>query len=237
MLTVEILLWSQALKLLEHPGYIVGRSGPAPVVQSLLMNSIVLAGGKGQRLGRDKLSEVVGGRPLIQRVVDVVGLVSDQVLLVVARGQSQPAVSSCVETRTTTDIYPGKSALGGIYTGLVSSDSLRNLVVAADMPFLNPSLLRHLMSLSADSDVVMPVVDDEIEPLHAIYSRDCLDPIRVQLEEGSLKIRDFLGRVKVRYVETAEIERFDPEHLSFFNINTPADLRRARSILGETGQH
>jgi len=207
------------------------------VGQSLLMNSIVLAGGKGQRLGRDKLSEVVGGRTLIQRVVDAVGLVSDQILLVIARGQSQPVVSSCVETRTMADLYPGKSALGGIYTGLVSSASPHSLVVAADMPFLNPSLLRHLMSLSADSDVVMPLVNGEIEPLHAIYSRDCLEPVRAQLEEGSLKIRDFLGRVKVRYVESAEIEMFDPEHLSFFNINTPADLRRARSILGETGQH
>jgi molybdopterin-guanine dinucleotide biosynthesis protein A len=200
------------------------------------MNSIVLAGGKGQRLGKDKLSEIVGGRPLLQRVVDVVGLVSDQVLIVIAREQGQPVVSSGVEPIITADLYPGKSALGGIYTGLVSSDSLQNLVVAADMPFLNPSLLRHLMSLSAHSDVVMPVVNGEIEPLHAIYSRDCLEPIRVQLEEGGLKIRDFLGRVRVRYVEGDEMERFDPERLSFFNINTLADLRRARSILGETGQ-
>lgn len=206
------------------------------MVQSLLMNSIVLAGGKGQRLGRDKLSEVVGGRSLIQRVVDVVGLVSDQILLVIARGQSPPVVSSRVETRITADLYPGKSSLGGIYTGLVSSASPHNLVVAADMPFLNHALLSYLMGLSAGFDVVMPLVNGEIEPLHAVYSRDCAEPVRAQLEEGDLRIRDFLGRVKVRYVESAEIERFDPEHLSFFNINTSADLRRARLILGETGQ-
>ncbi len=173
---------------------------------------------------------------MIQRVVDVVELVSDQVLIVIAREQSQPAVSSRVETRITTDLYPGKSALGGIYTGLVSSASPNNLVVAADMPFLNPALLRHLMDLSTGFDVVIPLVNGEIEPLHAVYSRDCAEPIRAQLEEGSLRIRDFLGRVRVRYVESAEVERFDPKHLSFFNINTSADLRRARSILGQTGQ-
>ncbi len=199
------------------------------------MNSIVLAGGKGQRLGRDKLSEVVGGRPLIQRVVDVVEVVSDQLLIVIARGQSPPVVSSRVETRVTADLYPGKGALGGIYTGLMSSASLQNLVVAADMPFLDRALLRHLISLSAGFDVVMPLVNGEIEPLHAVYSRDCLKPIRAQLEEGSLRIRDFLNRVRVRYVEDAEIDRLDPKHLSFFNINTSEDLRTARSILGETG--
>ena len=173
---------------------------------------------------------------MLQRVIDTLGLVSDRIVIVIARGQSEPIISSTTETKITTDLYPGKGALGGIYTGLASSASCHNLVVAADMPFLSPSLLGYLMRLSADYDVVMPRVGGEIEPLHAVYSRDCAEPIRAQLEEGSLRIRDFLGRVRVRYVESAEVERFDPKHLSFFNINTSADLRRARSILGQTGQ-
>jgi molybdopterin-guanine dinucleotide biosynthesis protein A len=199
------------------------------------MTSIVLAGGKGKRLGRDKLSETVGGRSLLQRVVVILGLVSDQTLIVIAQGQSEPAVSAPTEVKIVTDLHPGKGALGGIYTGLASSDSFHNLVVAADMPFLNPSLLRYLMGLSADYDVVMPKVRGEIEPLHAVYSRHCLEPIRHQLEDDSLKIRDFLERVRVRYVEEAEIKEFDPNQLSFFNVNTPADLRRAQSLLEEVG--
>ena len=186
-------------------------------------------------MGRDKLSETVGVRPLLQRVIDVLDLVSDQTLIVIAQGQSEPVVSATTEARIVADVYPGKGALGGIYTGLASSDSFHNLVVAADMPFLNPSLLRYLMRLSADSDVVMPKVRGEIEPLHAVYSRHCLEPIRHHLEKDSLKIRDFLQRVRVRYVEEAEIETFDPKHLSFFNVNTLADLRRAQSLLEEVG--
>src|SRR4030042_1894023 len=200
------------------------------------MTSSGLAGGKGERLGRDKLSETVGGRPLLQRVIDTLGLVSDRIVIVIARGQSEPIISSTTETKITTDLYPGKGALGGIYTGLASSASCHNLVVAADMPFLSPSLLGYLMRLSADYDVVMPRVSGEIEPLHAVYSRNCLAPIQHQLDEGSLKIRDFLQRVRVRYVEGAEIEGLDPKHLSFFNINTSADLRRAESLLEETGE-
>lgn len=197
------------------------------------MNSIVLAGGKGQRLGRSKLSEIVGGRPLIQRVIDVLASVSDRVLIVIAQGQNEPVISSPVEAIVATDLYPGKGALGAIYTGLVSSTSFHNLVVAADMPFLNASLLNYLMSLSAGFDVVIPTLGGEIEPLHAVYSRDCLEPIQDQLRGSSLRIRDFLQRVRVRYVQGDEIDGFDPKHLSFFNINTSADLRRARSILGE----
>jgi molybdopterin-guanine dinucleotide biosynthesis protein A len=199
------------------------------------MTSIVLAGGKGKRLGRDKLSETVGVRPLLQRVIDILGLVSDQTLIVIAQGQSEPVVSATTEAKIVADLYPGKGALGGIYTGLASSDSFHNLVVAADMPFLNPSLLRYLMRLSADFDVVMPKVRGEIEPLHAVYSRLCLEPIRHHLERDSLKIRDFLQRVRVRYVEETEIKEFDPKHLSFFNVNTLADLRRAQSLLEEVG--
>jgi len=199
------------------------------------MTSIVLAGGKGKRFGRDKLSETVGGHSLLQRVVDVLGLVSDQTLIVIAQGQSEPVVSAATEVKIVADLYPSKGALGGIYTGLASSDAFHNLVVAADMPFLNPSLLRYLLRLSADFDVVMPKVGGEIEPLHALYTRNCLQPIQHQLQGDSLRIRDFLQLVRVRYVEGYEIKRFDPKHLSFFNVNTLADLRRAQSLLEEVG--
>jgi molybdopterin-guanine dinucleotide biosynthesis protein A len=79
----------------------------------------------------------------------------------------------------------------------------------------------------------MPRLDGLIQPLHAVYSKGCLPLIRAQLERGQLQIRVFLGEVRVRYVEGAEIDAFDPRHLSFFNINTPRDLEEARSIAAE----
>ena len=201
-----------------------------------MMNSIVLAGGKGVRLGRDKLSEPVGGHSLLQRVVDVLALVSDQILVVIAQRQHDPALlATAKEARIIADFYPGKGALGGIYTGLAASASSHSLVVAGDMPLLSSSLLHYLMEISPNFDVVMPRVKGEIEPLHAIYSRNCLEPIRQQIEQGDLRIRGFFQQVKVRYVEEEEIDRFDPRHLSFFNINTPADLRKAKVLLGESG--
>ncbi len=192
------------------------------------MTSIVLAGGKGKRLG-DKLSKTIGGRTLLQRVIDSLSLLSEEILVVIAQGQSQPAVA----IKAVVDLYPGGGALGGIYSGLVTSRSLNSLVTAGDMPFLNPFLLRYLIQLSPGFDVVIPRIEGELEPLHAIYSKNCLAPIQQRIEQGELKIGGFLEQVRVRYVEEAEIDKLDPKHLSFFNINTLADLRRARAMWKE----
>jgi molybdopterin-guanine dinucleotide biosynthesis protein A len=192
------------------------------------MTSIVLAGGKGKRLG-DKLSKTIGGRTLLQRVIDSLGLLSEEILVVIAQGQSQPAVA----IKAVVDLYPGGGALGGIYSGLVTSRSLYSLVIAGDMPFLNPFLLRYLIQLSPGFDVVIPRIGGKLEPLHAIYSKNCLAPIQQRIEQGDLKVGGFLEQVRVRYVEEAEIDKVDPKHLSFFNINTLADLRRARAMWKE----
>ncbi len=99
------------------------------------------------------------------------------------------------------------------------------------MPLLNVALLRHLTELSTGFDVVIPRVGDELEPLHAVYSKNCLAPIEATLGEGKFRITDFFPAVKVRYVESVEIDRFDPRHLSFFNINSEADLERAQALI------
>jgi molybdopterin-guanine dinucleotide biosynthesis protein A len=101
------------------------------------------------------------------------------------------------------------------------------------MPFLNLALLRYLVQLSPGFDAVVPKIKGEIEPLHAIYSKNCLAPIKQQIEQGKLKVREFLNKVKVRYIEDEEIGRLDSQHLSFFNINTFADLDRAKTLYRE----
>jgi len=103
------------------------------------------------------------------------------------------------------------------------------------MPFLNGSLLQYMIKASDGYDFILPRVDGLFEPLHAIYSRNCIEPIKTILGQGKKVIVELFNYVKVRYIETEEVERFDPKHLSFFNINTREDLARARQIAGETG--
>jgi molybdopterin-guanine dinucleotide biosynthesis protein A len=128
------------------------------------------------------------------------------------------------------DIFPGQGSLGGIYTGLVKSNSLYNLVVAADMPFLNVPLLQNMIKIADGFDFVLPRVNGLFEPLHAIYSRNCIQPIEQLLNRGKKVIIELISHVKVKYIEADEVDRFDPQHLSFFNINTQEELELARKI-------
>ncbi len=182
----------------------------------LRATAIVLAGGLGKRLGRDKAVEMVGGVPLLERVVDALAGVASETLLVTAPGLGERALSARPEVCWLEDIYPGKGSLGGIYTGLRHASFLHSLVVACDMPFLNSDLLRYLAGLAPRYDVVVPLLGGHLEPLHAVYSRNCLGHIESALEQGNLKVTDFFPRVKVRTVTETEVDRFDPRRLSFF---------------------
>ena len=129
------------------------------------------------------------------------------------------------------DLYPGKGPLAGIYTGLLAANNPCSIIVACDMPFLDPSLLGYMIEFAPDFDVVAPKIGDKREPLHAVYSKNCLAPIKSLLEQERLKVTDFFPLVKVRYVVEEEINRFDPNHLSFLNINTEADLEKAKALI------
>jgi molybdopterin-guanine dinucleotide biosynthesis protein A len=196
----------------------------------LKANCIVLAGGKSLRLGYDKFLETVGNKSLLQRVISCVSPLSSDIIIVTARELTTLHSRDYPKLRVVTDIYPGKGPLVGIYTGLATSTLFYNLVVASDMPFLNQALLRYMIQLSTNFDIVAPRVGNLVEPLHAVYSKSCLAPIERMIKEDKLKIYPLFNSVSVRYVEAEEIERFDPKHLSFFNINTKADLEKAREL-------
>ena len=192
---------------------------------------IVLAGGKSLRLGYNKVLETVSNRSLLQLVVSGVASLGSEVIIVATSKQIVPQSIDYSMLKVVTDIYPGKGPLGGIYTGLTTSTSFYNLVVASDMPFLNQTLLRYMIQLAANFDLVVPRVGNLVEPLQAVYAKNCLAPIKRMIKQDKLSVSQLFRLVKTRYVETEEIERFDPKHLSFFNVNTKADLKRARELV------
>jgi len=193
-----------------------------------------LAGGKGSRLGRAKALEYVGHKRLIDRVIDALFQVTQEIHIVTSQGQLNSIISAKLNANTVVDLYPGKGALGGIYTGLMNATAYYSLFVACDMPFINHALVRYLASIAPGFDIVIPAFNGYFEPLHAIYSKDCLDEMKKLLDEDDLVIIDLLDAVKTRYVEMDEIKEFDPDLLSFFNINTKHDLVKAKSIIERT---
>lgn len=194
------------------------------------VSAIVLAGGKSSRLGRNKALEILGKENLVKQVVSRLSNLSNEIIVAIAPEQVVSFVRTQPATRVVVDLYPGKGPLAGIYTGLSAANTSHSIVVACDMPFLNQSLLCYLVELSPAFDIVVPRVEGMSELLHAVYSRECLAPIEHMLQQDRLRVSDLLRLVKVRYVGEEEINRFDPKHLSFFNINTKADMERAKAL-------
>jgi molybdopterin-guanine dinucleotide biosynthesis protein A len=165
-------------------------------------------------------------------VLRVAAPLSVEVLLSVS--QEPTPFADVLGVRTVVDSVPGRGVLGGLHTTLTASRTWHNLVVACDMPFLNAGLLRHMAGLARGYDLVVPRLEGQTEPLHAIYSKGCIGPITRLLEQGHRRIADMFPLVRVCYVEQEEVERYDLHRLSFFNVNTEADLERAREIEGGT---
>ncbi len=202
------------------------------------MTSIILAGGKSSRFGWSKALETIGGKSLIQWVVDRLAKISTEIIMVTAQGDCFASLAMTypsLRIKMVSDIYSGKGPLGGIYAGLAALADSRAVVVGCDMPFLSAALLDYMTRLSPMVDVVIPRVGKWVEPLCAVYSKNCLVPIQRLLERNELRISELFNMAKVKYVEEHEINKFDPEHLSFFNINTQADLDEARKLAIDKG--
>ena len=170
-------------------------------------------------MGCDKAFLALGGRPLIEIVIERVRAVAAEVIVVT----NTPLRYAHLATRLVRDIYPGVETLGGIHAGLMAARHDHALVVGCDMPFLNPSLLIYLASLAPHYDAVVPRVDGLFEPLHAIYSHSCLPLIEAQISTRQWQAFSFYPQAQVRYVQREEIARFDPELLSLRNVNTPEE--------------
>lgn len=197
------------------------------------VTSIVLAGGRGVRFGRNKVWEVFGGKRLVEGVVECLAPLSSAVLVVTSERQAASFEGSGLESTLVIDLLPGRGPLGGIYTGLKASRSALNIVVASDMPFLNRDLLAYMLGQAQGFDMVVPRSNDFVEPLHAVYSRACAEAMEPLLREDRFTIRHLMRAVKVRYLDPAELDRFDPRRLSFFNIDTQEDMERATRLLEE----
>ncbi len=209
-------------------------------------------------MGRDKAWVEVHGRALIEHVRARLEQVCAEIIVVA----NDPAPYQKLTVPIVSDILPGHGSLGGIYSGLHAAQFDRAIVVACDMPFLNPALLGHMIALAGEYDVIVPSAENpwpparrapkaapdtprgrpdarpahpptakdfNLHPLHAVYTKQCLGPIEARLNAGDLRVISFYPDVRVRVLSQSELERWDPQHLSLFNANTPELLALAET--------
>lgn len=188
------------------------------------LSAAVLTGGQSRRMGFDKALAEIDGTPLLKRTLDVLRSISDDVFAVGFRPEYQG-----FGVPVHHDSAPERGPLGGIADALRVAEHEHVLVVACDMPFLSVNLLEALAGEPRDYDVLVPVADGGLQPLHAIYSGRCLAAISARLRRGDLRVTGFYADVRVRTLDSTWIRRHDPYLWSFVNTNTVADLEGARS--------
>lgn len=172
-------------------------------------------------MGENKAFIEIGGTPIIHRIYSLFKELFQETMIVT----NQKELFSNFDSKIYTDLIPNKGVLGGLYTGIFFSTFKYSFCVACDMPFIKKALVQYLMDqIQNDEDIIVPRTTDGLQPLHAIYSKKCLKPIKNIIDQGKYKITDLYDMVKVKMIQEKDFISLDPHHESFINVNTPREL-------------
>jgi molybdopterin-guanine dinucleotide biosynthesis protein A len=201
------------------------------MVMETEVTGVLLAGGKSRRMGEDKRHLVVGEQTLLKRGLAVLRSTFQHVLVVIA--QDSPPLG--VDASVVRDLVPDCGSLGGLYSGLMQATTPWVFVVACDMPFLNQAVIAQFTSRRTTADIVMAKLDARLQPMHALYGKQCLPVLEQMVRARQLKIQEMVSQSSLRvcYVTEADLLSIDPSGRSFYNVNTLADLEAARSLLAQ----
>jgi len=193
----------------------------------LKITGVIQAGGRSTRMGGEpKALLELGGKRIVERVVDALAAVLDDLLVVT----NTPERYAFLHLPMVADRYPDGGALGGIFTGLAAAGGEAAFTVACDMPFLHPEVVRLVVARAGEADVVIPRTDGQYETMHALYAKACLAPMESRLRAGHLKIVGFFPDVRVLEIDAAAVARHRAPEVAFMNVNTPEELARARAL-------
>jgi molybdopterin-guanine dinucleotide biosynthesis protein A len=205
---------------------------PLPQKYNPTMLSIVVqAGGQSTRMGENKALKPFLGRPLIERVLQRLGPIADELFITT----NESGTFDFLSVRQEQDVRPGFGPLGGLYTALTAAKYPSVGVVACDMPFTSAPLLVASAGIlqQIDADVVIAESAEGFEPLHAVYRRAvCVPAIEAAMDARQLRVISWFPRVRVRRLTAAELARYDPDGLAFWNVNTPEEFALAEQRAG-----
>jgi molybdopterin-guanine dinucleotide biosynthesis protein A len=190
---------------------------------------VILAGGLNTRFsGANKALMQIGGKQILDRIYDVFSNLFEEIILVT----NDPLKYVGWDLKIVTDIYPYRSSLTGVHAGIFYSTKSHSFITACDTPFLNKELIEAIIcAVEPQIDIVIPETSTGLEPLCAVYSKRCQKLIEKQIEKQEFKIDKFFNKVRVRKISDQELRVKDPELTSFFNVNTPSSLERAKALI------
>jgi molybdopterin-guanine dinucleotide biosynthesis protein A len=220
-----------------------------------MLTVAVQAGGQSSRMGEDKALKLFLGRPLIERVIERLAPIADEMIVTTNRPAEYgflntssallekhstlrcPEGTLSVRIRLIADLKPGRGALGGLYTAVASAAQPLVAVAACDMPFASQEFFESACRLMVEreADVVIVKGKEGYEPLHALYRREtCLPVIESAIAADQWKVTSWFPQVKVHQLTADEVKSLDPSGLCFWNLNTPEEFEQAENIAKAT---
>jgi molybdopterin-guanine dinucleotide biosynthesis protein A len=197
---------------------------------------IILAGGSAERFGRDKGLLELGGKPLVLHVYEKVREQVDEVIAVVGSAEQKRAYSQVFppEVDIQIDVKDENCPLLGALTGFAHANGAYSVLLPCDTPFISTAVIELLFEASHRVDASIPRwPNGYIEPLQAVYhTRTALSAAEEAVRKGERRMQSMISQLRrVRYFSTIVLREFDPNLLTFFNVNTIMDLKKAEVLI------
>lgn len=191
------------------------------------ISGVILSGGKSSRMEENKAFVKVGGKRIIDIIVERLSRYFDDIVIIT----NQPEIYQDLGVKVASDVIPHQGPLSGLHAGLIHTDGDAIFAVACDMPFINMDLAFYMIDLLPGFHAVAPLVKGRFQPLFAVYGRSCLPIFEDCLLHGRLKVsRVYQEELNVKYISHEEVARFGDADVIFCNVNSPEKLRKAQEI-------
>lgn len=192
-----------------------------------MTTAVILAGGQSRRFGADKAFFKLGRYPMIQVVAELLAPIFDTVI--VAGGDRERM--SGIGLTCYPDPTPGKGALGGIYNGLLNTESEWIFCCGCDMPLLQSDVIRTMIDSIGDEDALIPMIEQTWQPMHAIYKSKTLRVIERLAKEAGSFLPDLRDVISIGHIGQERFESFPDWHLSFVSLNDMEKAERYKAHL------
>jgi molybdenum cofactor guanylyltransferase len=188
-------------------------------------SGVILAGGENKRfLGKNKALCLIDGERIIDRIYSVFRSIFDEIILVTNTPELYPDMDAVIVS----DIFPVRSSMTGIHTGLFYASNPYAFCSACDTPFLKKEVIRCIVSrIRPRFDLILPETSAGLEPLCAVYARTCLGLLEQNILAHKFKIQRVFNEKRILKIPESIIRKQDPDLSSFFNVNCRDDLSAA----------
>lgn len=194
-------------------------------------SGVILSGGKSSRMKYNKAFADLEGQRVIDIIINKIRNYFDELIIIT----NEPELYQGLGALVYTDIFPGQGPIAGIHSALSHARNDILFLMACDMPFIKIDLIKYMINTIGDDDCIVPVINNQLQPLAAVYTSKCKPLMTECLENNQLKLTRVFEQLKTRFIYEDEMKMFGDVQKIFFNVNDPAALEKAREMVRRTG--